>query len=103
MTADLDAITAALTESCVALRLVQTDYCLDFDAEDLRALVAELRVAREVVEAATLIWSAKDCLNFPSNRQYNCYQPPPEGWVVDVLLLCLSCALDAYRAVVGEA
>ena len=51
---DLDAIEAALTEPCVALRLVQTDHggCLDFDVEDLRVLVAELRAAREVVEAA---------------------------------------------------
>ena len=45
---DLDAIEAALTEPCVALRLVQTDHggCLDFDVEDLRDLVAELRAAR---------------------------------------------------------
>jgi hypothetical protein len=120
MTADLDAITAALTESCVALRLVQTDYCLDFDAEDLRALVAELRAAREVVEAAhkwksALTWDAEwsirpaevgstlqrksellEALAAPAGAHVHYddfYDPAGE----------LDDDFDAYRAVVGPA
>jgi hypothetical protein len=57
---DLDAIEAALAEPCVALRLVQTDHggCLDFDVEDLRALVAELRAAREAKERVLTAYRA---------------------------------------------
>ena len=88
MTADLDAIEAALTEPCVALRLVQTDHggCLDFDVEDLRVLVAELRAAREVVEAAQANADTWD-------EHY--HQRPVDRNLV--------AALAAYRAVVGEA
>ena len=88
MTVDLDAIEAALTEPCVALRLVQTDHggCLDFDVEDLRVLVAELRAAREVVEAAQANADTWD-------EHY--HQRPVDRNLVG--------ALAAYRAVVGPA
>jgi len=83
---DLDAIQAALTEPCIALRLVQTDHggCLDFDVEDLRALVAELRAAREVVGAAQANADTWD-------EHY--HQRPVDRNLVS--------ALAAYRAVVG--
>jgi hypothetical protein len=67
--------------------LVQTDHggCLDFDVEDLRALVAELRAAREVVEAAQANANTWD--------EYY-HQRPVDRNLVS--------ALAAYRAVVGE-
>jgi hypothetical protein len=98
MTVDLDAIEAALTEPCVALRLVQTDHggCLDFDVEDLRVLVAELRAAREVVEAAAQRIGGSHAM------VCDAYALGP-GTTCDCGRDDLAAALAAYRAVVGEA
>ena len=112
---DLDAIEAALTEPCVALRLVQTDHggCLDFDVEDLRVLVAELRAAREAKERVLDMHSSNS-----GGWCWECAHPSPCRTVTALAAPAgahvhyddfydpageLDDDFDAYRAVVGPA